>query len=267
MSDSMGGTAGPRWETCVYPGAKLRCRGPARSLDSDFIAVLGGAETLSLHLSRDIASVIEDAAGVACVNFSAAHAGPAAYLSDPDLLMQISRARAVVLSIPGAHLARNACFRVHSRRNDRVVGQSSALRALYPEVDFISHPFVRHMLGELERVSKERFASVRSALREGWSSGMTDLLAAVDAPVYGLWLGQRRPEDLADTLNGGDPPFVTREMLEALDLSGLVEAVRKLGHNDQTVPDAGMIERAGQALARTMMGSDAVSSNPLRWTA
>ena len=265
MSESVVGTAVPTWETCVYPGSKLQCRGPARRLDEDFIAVLGGAETLSRNLSRDVSQVIEGATGVTCVNFSAAHAGPRAYLADPGLLMQVARARAVVLSIPGAHLAQNSCFRVHSRRNDRVVAQSSDLRALYPEVDFISHPFVRHMLSEMLRVSEKRFAVVRDVLRKGWSAGMADLIGAIDAPVYGLWLGQRRPEDLAETLDAGDPSFVTRDMLGAQDLAGLVEVVRT-SRRGGALPEVDMIEEAGQALAG-MLTNGKATSNRFRRTA
>lgn len=265
MSESDGGTSVPTRKTCVYPGSKLMCRGPARKLDGDFIAVLGGAETLSAHLSHDVAQVIEEVTGVTCVNLSAAHAGPAAYLSDAGLLMNVARARAVVLSIPGAHLARNTCFHAHSRRNDRVVRQSSGLRSLFPEVDFISCPFVRHMLGEMERVSKGRFAVVRDALRKGWGTGMADLIAAADAPVYGLWLGQRHPEELADTLDAGDPLFVTRDMLNSLNLSGLVEVVRKPREGDHALPDANMIAEAGRALG--MMLDAETMPNPLRWTA
>lgn len=264
MSESVGGTTVPTLETCVYPGAKLRCRGPARHLDGDFIAVLGGAETLSLNLSRDVAQVIEEETGLTCVNFSAAHAGPAAYLADPGILMHAARARAVVLSIPGAHLAQNACFRVHPLRNDRVVGQCSGLQALYPEVDFLSHPFVRHMLGEMLRVSPGRFAVVRDALRKGWATGMADLIGAIDAPVYGLWLGNRRPEQRTDTLELADPSFVTRRMLAALNLTGIVEVVREAGRSDdRPLPEADMIEEAGQALSRRLLGM----STPLRRTA
>ncbi|SFH17802.1 hypothetical protein SAMN04488020_107234 [Palleronia marisminoris] len=249
MSESVGGTSVPVLETCVYPGSKLKCRGPARKLDGDFIAVVGGAETLSPHLSRDVATVIEETTGLPCVNFSAAHAGPSAYLADTALLMQIARARAVVLSIPGAHLAKNSCFRVHPVRNDRVVGQSSGLQALYPEVDFLSHPFVRHMLGEMMRVSPGRFAVVRDAMRKGWASGMADLIGAIDAPVYGLWLGTRRPEQRTDALEAGDPSFVTRRMLGALNLAGLAEIVR---NGDRPLPGADMIDEAGQVLSRLL---------------
>ncbi|WP_375263200.1 DUF6473 family protein [Palleronia sp.] len=265
MSESVGGASAPMWETCAYPGSRLKCRGPVRQLDGDFIAVMGGAETLSAHLSRDVAQVIEATTGVSCVNFSAAHAGPAAYLSDPGLLMQIARARAVVLSIPGAHLARNALFQVHSRRNDRVIGQSSSLRALYPEVDFISHPFVRHMLIEMERVSKTRFAVVRDALRKGWCAGMADLIAAADAPVYGLWLGQRDPEELTDSIEAADPPLVGRDMLNALNLSGLVEVTRKPCEEDHALPQADVIKQAGRAVARML--NDETMPKSLRRTA
>ena len=268
MSESVGGTQVPIVKTCVYPGAKLKCRGPARELNGDFIAVLGGCETLSPHLSNDISSVIEGAAGVPCVNFSAAHAGPGAYLADPGLVMQIARARAVVLSIPGAHLAPNPCFRVHPIRNDRVVAQCSGLQALYPEVDFLSHPFVRHLLGELLSVSAGRFAVVREALRKGWASAMSDLIAAVDAPVYGLWLGQRRPEDRTDTLVSGDPPFVTRVMLDALNLAGLIEVVRKPARIDGSgLPHSEMIEEAGQMLGRVFSRDLNGPRTVRKWTA
>lgn len=210
-----------------WPGSRLWMRGPERSVSGRYIAVLGGLETFGRFVARPFPDLLEEALGLRCLNLGAAHAGPEAYLADGALIGACGRAEATVISVTGAHALSNRFYKVHPRRNDRVICHEAALRALYPEIDFSQHSFVRHLLGDLERASPERFGEVRDELRRAWVVRMERLCERIGRDVVLLWMGDRGPGDPAESIHDGDPPFVTRAMLGALRglVRGKVEAV------------------------------------------
>jgi len=208
----------PKEETCVYPGGRLACPGPERSLDEPFVAVLGAKETVSPPGHSSVPDALEVRLGLPCVDFSASQAGPDAYLADTGLMMHVQRASAVVITVPGAHALRNPFFTVHKWSNDRVIGQSEKLRDLFPEMEFLSYGFVRQMLGDMQACSPGRFAMVRQALQHIWMERMQTLLAQFDQPVIALWRGNRGPDDADPNRLDTDPALVTKEMFEALDV-------------------------------------------------
>lgn len=212
-----------------WPGSRLWMRGPERPVPERHIAVLGGLETYGRFVARPYPDLLEEALGVRCLNLGAAHAGPEAYLADPALIAACNSAEATVISVTGAHALSNGFFKVHPRRNDRVIRHEEALRALYPEVDFSQHSFVRHLLGDLERTSPRRFGIVRNELQRAWVVQMERLCARIGVDVVLLWMGDRGPADPAGSIFDGDPPFVTRAMLGALRglVHGRVEAVAR----------------------------------------
>lgn len=206
-----------------WPGSRLWMRGPERPVPGRHIAVLGGLETYGRFVERPYPDLLEEALGIRCLNLGAAHAGPDAYLTDPALIAACNGAEATVISVTGAHALSNRFFKVHPRRNDRVIRHEAALRALYPEVDFSQHSFVRHLLGDLERTSPRRFGVVRDELQRAWVVQMKRLCTRIGVDVVLLWMGDRGPGDPAGSIHDGDPPFVTRAMLGSLH--GLVRGV------------------------------------------
>ena len=69
---------------------------------------------------------------------------------------------------------------------------------------------------------------VEQELKEAWVARMKTLVSKVESPVVLLWLADHSPDELAaGTLDGSDPLFVDRDMLEQVMpySAGLVEVV------------------------------------------
>ncbi|PZX16651.1 hypothetical protein LX81_02023 [Palleronia aestuarii] len=184
--------------------------------DGNYIAVLGGIETCGWYVDAPYPALLEAASGTRCLNLAKPHAGPDAFLGDEAVLAACQNARLTVIAVSGAHVVQNRFYAMHSRRNDRIVRQTDFLRAVYPEVDFSRHHFVRHMLGELYDRSPARFALIRDELQRNWIQRMNLLCARTGGEVVLVWVGDRSPDDPAETVEDGDPPLVTRAMLRAL---------------------------------------------------
>ncbi|RVT82309.1 hypothetical protein DXV76_17710 [Rhodobacteraceae bacterium CCMM004] len=208
-----------RWdgvEMCSYPGTPLRFRGPRRRLDGDYVAVLGGSEAFGRYVEDPFPDLLQDILGRRVVNLAVENAGPDVYLNDPTVLSMAAGASARILQVPGAHTLSNRFYSVHPRRNDRLIGPSAMLRAVYPEVDFTEFHFVRHMLETLLAVSPPRFGLVREELRRLWVARTNLLLSRIGRADVLVWLGDRLPDDAGESLRDGGPPFVTRAMLSGL---------------------------------------------------
>lgn len=185
-------------------------------MDGRYIAFLGGTETYGRFIEIPFPTLIEQKIGLACVNFGVANAGVDLYLNDPAVLEILSGAEAKVVQVAGAQNLSNRFYSVHPRRNDRFLRASDRLQGLYPEVDFTEFHFVRHMLGRLSDVSRNRFHEVTDELRMAWVARMKHLLTQIRGKVVLLWFADHAvPLEMLATLDG-DPLFVNREMIETL---------------------------------------------------
>jgi hypothetical protein len=204
-----------------YGGSKLRFRGPPKPLDGDFIACLGGTETCGDNVAHPFPDLLEARLGLPCVNFGWPNAGVDVFVKDRGLLDCANRAKLCVLQVPGATNLGNMYYRVHPRRNDRLLGPTDALRALFPEVDFTEFHFTRHLLCHLHDLCDRRFGYLRKELATVWQARMVTLLDRIEAPVILLWLSRRPLEDgqgaasLTPSLSA-EPSLVSREMLQAV---------------------------------------------------
>src|SRR6056297_3052045 len=215
------------YEPCGYAGSKLTFRGPARQLKGDYIAFLGGTETHGRFLRDPFAAQVERRLGMNCVNLGWPNAGADAFLNDPGALRIAAGARAVVLQVLGAQNLSNRLYRVHPRRNDRVLQALRPLERLYPEVDFVDFNFTRHLLRHLHSVSPDRFDLVREELRATWVERTGALIARLERPVILLWFANRAPEGFCERVEPGtDPVFVNAGMLRVVapQAARLVEA-------------------------------------------
>ena len=213
---------------CRYGASRVVFRGPAKSLDVPYVAVLGGTETYGKFVSDPFPALVEAETGVQVVNLGAVNAGLDVYLNDPDILNIARRADAVVLQIVGAQNLTNRYYKVHRRRNDRFLGANPALRSLFHEVDFTEFSFTRHMLQTLSKISAERFAAVVEELRQTWLARMQQLVTEMGPNLVLLWFSPHRPPraerptDLAR-----EPLLITAEMVQRLkaDVRAVVEVV------------------------------------------
>ncbi|PQO22579.1 hypothetical protein C2I36_12230 [Rhodobacteraceae bacterium WD3A24] len=207
---------GPGIAGCSYGTSRLVFRGPRRNLEGRYIAALGGTETFGKFIARPYPALVETATGWRMVNLGCPQAGPDAFLRDPVMAEVCAGATAHVVQVMGAASLSNPYYAVHPRRNDRFLGPSADLCALYPELDFAEFSFIRHVLGALAECGPRRFDRVVAELRRTWVARMKALLAALPAPAVLLWMSDRAPDSAGSTTLGRDPLFVDATMLEAL---------------------------------------------------
>ncbi len=222
MSYESTGAAALGGPTCRYGVSRLLVRGPRRELDRPYLAFLGGAETFGRFVEAPFPALVEESLGRVCVNLGCVNAGLDAFIHDPEAMRIAQGAEMVVIQLPGAQNLSNRFYRVHPRRNDRFLGASQILTAIYPEVDFTEFHFTRHLLGALRGVSEERFALVRSELEQAWLARMRLKIRAIGRPICLLWL--RYCEGMDSDL-GPEPLFVSAEAVALLrrDVAELVE--------------------------------------------
>ena len=214
---------------CHYGGSKLVFRGPQKRTDEDYVAIIGGTETYGRFVSRPFSDLVEDGIGSTVINLGCQNAGIDAFLYDPDVMLLAKGARVTVLQTMGAQNMSNRFYRVHPRRNDRFLGPSDALKAMYREVDFTDFSFTRHMLSTLQMLSAEKFAVLRDELQQAWQARMQLLVRTIDSPVVILWLR----EDISNGL-GAEPLFVGGDMVAGIGAQtlGVVEvAIKRAGHD------------------------------------
>lgn len=212
---------------CRYHGSRVLFRGPACDPARADVVVLGGTETYGKFVQDPFPARIGRDTGLHVVNLGCVNAGPDVFLAEPVMVKMAAAARVTVVQIVGARNLSNAFYRVHPRRNDRLVAVLPPLRALYPEVDFAEFNFTRHLLRVLKDLSADRFATLASALRDAWVARMTDLLGRLTTPVLLLWVADRPAPDPGLPLSLDDPCLVDRAMLRAVSAraSHLVEVV------------------------------------------
>lgn len=198
---------------CELPGSRLRFRGPLPLFDAPFVAVLGGNETFGKYVTDPFPALIGDWTGLPVANLSVAHAGLSLFSEEQVLLDVASQARVTVLQALGAQNMSNRLYSVHSRRNDRFLGVSPALRELFPQVDFTEINFTGHLLETLEAASQTAFQVLVDELKWAWVQRMRRVLSIIKGDVILLWVST--PETSL---------FLTQDMIDELgdDLAGVV---------------------------------------------
>ncbi|MFK7938522.1 MAG: DUF6473 family protein [Roseovarius sp.] len=209
------------YDPCQYPGSKLLFRGPKRSLETPYVAFLGGTETYGKFIADPYVSLVEAELGMPCVNFGWSNAGVDVFLNDKGVLRAARDAQAVVLQLPGAQNMSNRFYAVHPRRNDRFVKPRELMLQIFPEVDFSEFHFTRHMLNHLRRRAPSRFATVRNELQTLWVARMRLLLMQLNGRVIMLYFSKREPDQHSDSPDiGVDPAFVTEAMIDEIRQEG-----------------------------------------------
>lgn len=246
MRHDRGSAGALDYAPCRYGQSKLLCRGPRRSLDRAYVAMLGDDMTYGKFVPRPFPALVEQTLGRPCVNLGSLNAGIDSFLHDGDLISIANTAEVTVMQVLGAQNLSNRFYRVHPRRNDRFLSASPMLQAIFPEVDFTEFNFNKHMLGRLLALSPERFDVVLNELQAAWLARMRLLADTVRSPIVLLWL---RPGGVQGAL-GPEPLFITEEMVEqlrdrvqsvvALDLAGIgrAEDMEGMVYSEMDMPAA-----------------------------
>ena len=219
-----------QYDLCRYAGTKLSFRGPLKSFDAPYIAVLGGTETFGPFVQAPYPTLLEEWLDQTVVNLGVRQAGVSLFASEQWMLDCASQAEVSVLQVMGAGNMSNRLYSVHSRRNDRFLAVSPALKELFPNVDFTEFSFIRHLLQSLAGRSDSGFEVLVEELRFAWVQRMRRVLSCIKGPVILLWMSDRASTTPSDWPQGPEPLFVTKSMLDALTdgVAAVVEVVANL---------------------------------------
>ncbi len=213
------------YQLCSLPGSRLQFRGPLPDLDNPFVAVLGGTESFGKYVETPYPALLADWLGLPVANLSIPQAGLSLFSDEPVLLDAASRAEVTVLQVLGAQNMSNRLYSVHSRRNDRFLGVSPALRELFPKVDFTEINFTGHLLAALSATSDSAFATLVEELKWAWVQRMRRILSIIRGEVLLLWISERPMQHSSGRCADHEPHFVDAAMVDELrnDLAGVVE--------------------------------------------
>lgn len=205
------------YSLCHYEGSRILFRGPMRSLERPYVAILGGTESYGKFVERPFAELLEDRLGLNVVNLACVNAGIDVYLAEEKVTRIAARAEAVVVQVTGAQNISNRFYAVHPRRNDRFLGATPLLRSIYRQVDFTEFSFTRHMLGVLQQTSREKFALIAAELRQAWVQRMRLLIDRLPPQRILLWMAEAPPpmEPVLDLYR--EPLLVDAQMIAALE--------------------------------------------------
>ncbi len=219
--------SGLDYQPCRYGTSRTLFRGPSKSLEGRYIAVLGGTETYGRFVERPFPDLVEECLRRTTVNFGCMNAGLDVFINDPIVMRACTQSALTVVQIVGAQNMSNRFYTVHPRRNDRFLRPSRQMTEIWPDVDFSEIHFTRHLLKTLLASSPDRFELLRQELSEAWVARMKSLVRNIGGRVVLLWMSDRKPEDILDLSRDAGPLFVTREMLEALrsEVLDIVEVV------------------------------------------
>ncbi len=211
---------------CAYNGCRLNFRGPMVSMTEPYIAVLGGTEVFGRFVKHPFPELVQEWLGLPVANFGVSQAGLSLFSEEPWLLDAGSRSDITVLQVLGAQNMSNRLYSVHSRRNDRFLSVSPALREMYPDVDFTEIHFTGHLLETLS-TDEAMFASLVKELKWAWVQRMRRVISMLKGDVILLWMSDRSSDEGGASRESCEPLFIDRGMLEALsnEVSGTVEIV------------------------------------------
>lgn len=213
---------------CQYGSSRILFRGPKRDIDRAYVAVLGGTETYGKFVPLPFPDLVEQELGLPVANLGCMNAGPDVFLNEAAVTQIAAQASVTVVQILGAQNLSNRYYAVHPRRNDRFLGATPLLRAIFPRVDFTEFNFTRHMLMSLQNASADKFEVVAEELRAAWVTRMKLLLSRLGRRVILLWVSDQAPPSPARRVDlARNPLLIDSEMIHAIraPVAGYVEAV------------------------------------------
>ena len=213
---------------CRYGNSRLLFRGPRRDIERAYVAILGGSETYGKFVPDPYPDLIERDLGLPVANLGCMNAGPDVFLNEESVTLIAARACVTVVQLLGAQNLSNRYYAVHPRRNDRFLGATPLLRALFPRVDFTDFNFTRHMLRALQHSSAARFEGIAEELRAAWVTRMKLLLQRLPGPVILLWMSDHAPPSPARPVDlAAAPMLVDAEMVDSIRSSatGYVQVI------------------------------------------
>jgi len=210
MFHDRSGLGGPNYFLCQYAGARVTYRGPPANAEFPYIAFIGSSETFGPFVEAPFPTLVAEDLGVQALNLGVRNAGPDVHLQSRAVLDLTHAAMATVVQVPRVANVSNRFYRVHPRRNDRLIAVQHDLQDLVPAFDPCDVHFIGHFWAELQRQAPNVVPRVQQEVEGAWVEHMEILLTHVAPPVYLLWIepwGPPRAQGLP----------VTSEMLQVLE--------------------------------------------------
>ena len=202
---------------CRYGSSRVLFRGPRRDIERAYVAVLGGTETYGKFVPVPFPDLIERELGLPVANLGCMNAGPDVFLNETAVTEIAAQASVTIVQILGAQNLSNRYYAVHPRRNDRFLGATPLLRAIFPRVDFTEFNFTRHMLMSLQTASEDRFEVVAEELRAAWVTRMKLLLSRLGPRTILLWVSDQAPPSPTRRVDlARNPLLIDNEMISAI---------------------------------------------------
>ncbi|MEO5615697.1 MAG: DUF6473 family protein [Cypionkella sp.] len=202
---------------CRYGSSRVLFRGPRRDIERAYVAVLGGTETYGKFVPAPYPDLIERELGLPVANLGCMNAGPDVFINEVAVTEIAAQASVTVMQLLGAQNLSNRYYAVHPRRNDRFLGATPLLRAIFPRVDFTEFNFTRHMLMSLQNASADRFEVVAEELRAAWVARMKLLLSRLGRRVILLWVSDQAPPSPTRRVDlARNPLLIDSEMINAI---------------------------------------------------
>lgn len=187
---------------CRYGRSRLVFRGPRRSLERPYVALLGGTETYGRFVEAPYPLLLEDHIGMPCINLGVPNAGLDVFLGDAGVL-EVARGAALrIVQLPPPENHCNPYYSVHPRRNDRMTAPTEALRTLFGPVELCHVHFTGHLMAHLRRCDRERARTVEEALRAAYSEKLARLAGELGGPTVFLRFGARSGDGPAEASAG-----------------------------------------------------------------
>lgn len=168
-------------------------RGTRPNLKNPYVAFIGGSETFGKFVSTPFPTLVKRYLRMTCVNWGTPGAGPGFFLKDPVILEACSKAEICVVQVMNPVALSNRMYSVFPRRNMRLRGVSSALRSLFPDVNFEDFKYVSAMLRKLADEDAEAYKIVLDEQRSAWVARMDELLNDIETRKVLLWLAPLDP--------------------------------------------------------------------------
>ncbi|MEM1302229.1 MAG: DUF6473 family protein [Pseudomonadota bacterium] len=210
MFHDRSGLGGPNYFACRYAASRVTYRGPPVNTDYPYIAFIGASETFGPFVEAPFPTLVAEDFGVQAMNLGVRNAGPDVHLHSRGVLDLTQGALATIVQVPLVANLSNRFYRVHPRRNDRVIQAMPDLLARAPMLDLCDVHFIGHFWAELARQAPDVLPVVQDEVERTWVERMQLLLDHVAQPAFILWVepwGPPRAQGLP----------VTRKLLEAIE--------------------------------------------------
>lgn len=211
------------------PGTGLSFRGPPPAClePGRYFACIGAAQTFGCFCEQPYPNLLADALELPALNLGYGGAGPAFFLSQPDVLAAVNRARFAVVQVMSARSESNSRFEsgglefVRRVRDGKQLGAAAAWRAELDGELLLPGVRARPVRWAARRFGRLRTRALVRETRRHWIEHYRLLAERIEVPTVLLWFSKRTPRYPASYKNlralfAEFPQLVDDAMIDAI---------------------------------------------------